>query len=545
MRQSILLTTLAWTLFVLPAVADEPYYHIQRETVERDGRSEDRLVVTRQPDEHGKPTLFVTQQFKILHGDQLVDDVPAKDIEVTENGQVVKNCQIHLPTRQEKLTTVLAIDISGSMAEHGKIDAAKRAALSFLENLDPQTECGLILFDHRLVTQAPPTTDRAEIRRLIDKARPGGGTAYFDATARAVEMLQDSKGRRAVVLMTDGVDLNSKRQPALVMELARKAGVTIYTVGVGEPGQNTPVTSVLVLDHSGSMEEQADTHDHTRKIEALKRAAARFVDIMRPGARTTLLPFNNIVDSPKPFTSNKETLKSAIRRLHAEGGTSLYDAAYDAVQTLVASQLPGKTAVVVLTDGVDEEPGSNHTVDEVIEAAKQARIPLHMLGFGRDGDLDEKVMRRMALATGGTYHRARNEQTLFDIFENLSIQLHDEGIDEASLRALAEGTGGRYFPAHDVSQLRSIYEQLAGDLRTSYLVTFPSLNQDEDGTSRVIGIAVVRDGVRFSDVLRDDYNVHGVIVPDMDPPVYLGLLLMLSGLLVLPTGLKWFARRAA
>src|SRR5207244_923695 len=123
--------------------------------------------------------------------------------------------------------------------------------------------------------------------------------------------------------------------------------------------------------------------------------------------------------------------------------------------------LEGKRAVVVLTDGVDEEPGSNHRVEEVIEAAKQAGIPLHMLGLGRDGDIDEKIMQRMAEETNGTYHRARNDQTLFNIFEDLSIQLHDEGIDEATLRKLADETGGKYFPAQDISKLRLIYQGLA------------------------------------------------------------------------------------
>ena len=197
---------------------------------------------------------------------------------------------------------------------------------------------------------------------------------------------------------------------------------------------------------------------------------------------------------------------------------------------------------MVLTDGVDESPGSRHRVGEVIQRAREAGIPLHMLGFGRAGDLDEGVMQRLASETGGTYHHARNEQLLFEIFENLSIQLHDDGIDEAALRKLAEDTGGHYFHARDLAQLKMIYEGLADELQTTYTVTFPSLRQDYDGTSRDINIRVWRKGAQVSTVLQEGYNVPGVVVPEMEPGVYLFLLAALGGLLSVPAVLRRFLR---
>ena len=74
-------------------------------------------------------------------------------------------------------------------------------------------------------------------------------------------MLRDIPGRRAVVLMTDGVDLNSKRTQKQVIERAKASHVPIYTIGIGEPGKNEPVTTVLVLDHSGSMAAKASDAD--------------------------------------------------------------------------------------------------------------------------------------------------------------------------------------------------------------------------------------------------------------------------------------------
>jgi Ca-activated chloride channel family protein len=298
------------------------------------------------------------------------------------------------------------------------------------------------------------------------------------------------------------------------------------------------VTTVLVLDHSGSMAERADDKDEGSKIEALHRAAGRFVDIMRPGARTTLLPFSTKVERPEPFSADKAALKGRINKLQADGGTLLYDATYDALMTLEAARPEGKRAVVVLTDGVDEAPGSRHRVEEIIDEAKRAGVPLYMLGLGRPGEVNDTVMKRLADATGGKYFHASNQQELFTVFEDLSIELHDDGIDEATLKKLAEETGGKYYPAHDVSKLRMIYEELADELQTTWTVTFPSRRSSHDGTARGIDVSVSRGGARVSNVGRADYNVHGVVVPEFSARVYLGFLALLGALLAVPVGLR-------
>ena len=74
-----------------------------------------------------------------------------------------------------------------------------------------------------------------------------------------------------------------------------------------------------------------------------------------------------------------------------------------------------------------------------------------------------------------------------EIFENLSIQLHDDGIDEATLHRLSKETGGKYYPAKDASKLEFILEKVSQSiLKQEYVVTFPSLRQVKDGTARQI-----------------------------------------------------------
>ena len=332
----------------------------------------------------GKTALYVTVQFKILHagGDKTVTELAGDEqIVVEEDGRPVADLEIQ-PPQSSPLKAVLAVDISGSMARSRKIAEARTAAGVFLDRLSPRADCGLILFNHKMQVTEGLANDpvrqlahRARLRGLIQVAQPTGGTASLDAALRAVAMLHGVPGRKAVVLLTDGVDLNSEASLAEVIARARAEDVRVYTVGVGKPGSQEPVTTVLVLDHSGSMAHPADAKDDLSKIEALHRAAGRFISAMRPTAQTTLLPFSTRVGRPEPFSNNKAVLKTRAERLVADGGTLLYDATYDAVELLEAARPEGKRAVVVLTDGIDESPGSRHRVEEVIERAEKPRCP--------------------------------------------------------------------------------------------------------------------------------------------------------------------------
>ena len=129
-----------------------------------------------------------------------------------------------------------------------------------------------------------------------------------------------------------------------VIKLATVNQVPIYTLGIGELGKYKNVTTVLVLDHSGSMKGKADDNDKRSKIEALRIAASRFVELMRRDARTTLLPFSSEVDVPDDFTDNKQALIARIQQLQPAGGTLLYDATYSGLETLAAAHPGGRNA---------------------------------------------------------------------------------------------------------------------------------------------------------------------------------------------------------
>ena len=175
---------------------------------------------------------------------------------IEEDGREVKSVDVPRPTPVEDLSVMLALDTSGSMNERNRMAQAKAAAEVFLQRLPPSAECGLILFDHEIRPPVlDPARDRAAVAKQVREVEPRGGTAYLDATGRGIAILATAATHRerAVVLLTDGVDLNSTTPLAEVVRQAKDNKVRVYTVGIGEPGKQERVNSVLVLDHSGSM----------------------------------------------------------------------------------------------------------------------------------------------------------------------------------------------------------------------------------------------------------------------------------------------------
>jgi Ca-activated chloride channel family protein len=513
-------------------------------------------------------TLYVTVRFGV-EGKQLTPEVAKQyKILVKENGRERRRVDVPQVKPSEDLSLVLAMDISGSMNELDskkvrRIEQARAAANIFFNKLPAKADCGLILFNHTLKVTEPPSKDRGVLMDFVKKTEPSGGTAYLDATKAAVELwLGQIKAKgtaKAVVVMTDGMDFNSRAKLPEVIKTAKDAGVKVYTIGIGEPGKNDPVSTVLVLDTSGSMKERADNNDTSTKIAALKGAAERFIDLMRVKAKATLLPFSDQVRNPSPFSGDKDELKKILKESisKVEGETAFIDAAYTAVATLAAENPKGIKAVVVLTDGVDNS--SRRRKEEVIARAKQAGIKIYMLGLGRledkakkqPAELDEATMKAIAEGTGGKYYHAGNQEKLMELFESLSFQLHDQGVNEEELKQLAHQTGGQYYAAKDASNLKFILEEVSQSVQKNETIKFESLFQADDGTVRNITLDLVRltggsgnGAPQFQVVQREEAltQVRGVVVPEMNYLVYLGMLGVLGVLLSLPPALRRLTR---
>ncbi len=501
--------------------------------------------------EKGRNVTKITLRFKVSPTKAAQGDEYDYKVVIEQAGKSVWEENLPKSIIRDALSVVLSMDTSGSMEEIGKMQQAQQAAQLFFDELPVRADAGLILFNDKIYfSSSGLSKDRDPLISRMNSAKAEGGTAYLDSCLTGISMLEDVQHKKkAIVVMTDGVDLNSKSTKEEVIAKANHDGVKIYTVGIGKAGDLEKVTSILVLDRSGSMEMSAEKSDKESKLQALQAAAKGFVDTVRYTEeeliRTSILQFSDSVSNPINFTNNKDVLNSVIDQLQAKGETALFDATYAGIEALSAENPPGRKAVIALTDGIDNS--SRRREKEIIDRAKQEGIRLYTLGFGPKGQLAEDVLQRMADQTGGKYYHASNKEDLMKIFENLSLKLHDDGIDEATLRELAEKTGGQYKHAENIADLKFILKDVTIGLQEmEFKPTFNSRFGIGDGRTRDLEFKLVRlgiseggfgDGDDSSSVIAGPkvaYFRKGLLIAQMDPFVYLALLGVLGVLMILP-----------
>lgn len=135
----------------------------------------------------------------------------------------------------EPLSVGIVFDMSGSMNGE-KIERARDAVARFIEISHPEDEYFLIAFDSRAHLLLDRTHDSAQLLQKVSYLRPGGQTALFDAVYLAVEKLRRGMHeRRAVIVISDGKDNDSRYSLKELVQQIRESGVLIYTVGIFDP----------------------------------------------------------------------------------------------------------------------------------------------------------------------------------------------------------------------------------------------------------------------------------------------------------------------
>jgi Ca-activated chloride channel homolog len=144
----------------------------------------------------------------------------------------------------------LLFDVSGSMRVAAHIDEARQAARQVLASLRLSTlpkddEAAVFSFDMNLQSLQPFTADPGAIETALARVAPYGQTSLYDAigqTARRVaDTPQSDPHRRAVIVLTDGIDTSSEMTAEQVAAIAAAIDVPVYVIAVVSP-----------LDHAGT-----------------------------------------------------------------------------------------------------------------------------------------------------------------------------------------------------------------------------------------------------------------------------------------------------
>ena len=125
----------------------------------------------------------------------------------------------------------LALDNSGSMASY--MFSLRAAAMRLVDSLPAGDEAALIAFGQGVAVLQGFTTDKNLLRSALNGMNASGGTPFYDACLLAVQMLSSRPGRKAAVLLTDGIDNASSVGPGNVMDAARASNIKLFTIGFG------------------------------------------------------------------------------------------------------------------------------------------------------------------------------------------------------------------------------------------------------------------------------------------------------------------------
>jgi Ca-activated chloride channel family protein len=129
------------------------------------------------------------------------------------------------------LELVAALDVSGSMAD--SMTELKRSAGMFLSTLRAGDAVTLLAFNDNIFTLARASTDPTARAKAVDRLAPWGGTALYDVTVKALDLLGHQLGRRAVVIFTDGEDTASRTTLKFVEQRLARSDAVVYTIGQG------------------------------------------------------------------------------------------------------------------------------------------------------------------------------------------------------------------------------------------------------------------------------------------------------------------------
>lgn len=197
--------------------------------------------------------------------DKLVSGLTKDDFTLTEDGRAETIRYFSLDT-DLPLTLALAVDTSGSVRD--ALAAEQSASRSFLDSMLTQSsdKAALLHFDSEveliddltadkrklnegLNGLGPTTDDTSSTDNTSGGRRHRGGTQLYDAIYLASnEILEQRKGRKAVIVLSDGQDRGSKETLQGAVEAAQKAEAEVYTIyfkgaqghsgGFGNPGDN-------------------------------------------------------------------------------------------------------------------------------------------------------------------------------------------------------------------------------------------------------------------------------------------------------------------
>ncbi|HEX6178822.1 MAG TPA: VWA domain-containing protein, partial [Thermoanaerobaculia bacterium] len=240
------------------------------------------------------------------------------------------------PASESPLTVAIALDVSASMRD--TLPDLQEAAIRFLDTLLTERDRAMVItFDTRARLLQPATSDRDLLRRTLLHLRPAGLTALYDAMILGLLQFEGVKGRRALVVFTDGVDRTSDHVAADLRDVARRSNVPIFVVtGVARHGNLSmppPIRGRPLLKSAAVAESELwqelirelggvarSTGGQLFELKSLDRLGEIYDDIGRALGAQLLVTFRSDAGGENEWRAIDVSIPRRSLRVHAPSG---------------------------------------------------------------------------------------------------------------------------------------------------------------------------------------------------------------------------------
>jgi Ca-activated chloride channel homolog len=204
-----------------------------------DGNSSEDLVLVNSPSSGERIDVQMVELYTTVtdHRGRPVEGLTRDAFKVYEDGaeQTVRRFE---RVQDLPIYAGVLLDTSGSMVD--QLDTAVKAALRFFQTIiQPKDRAAVITFNGQPNLAVRFTNDREVLAGGLAGLRADGNTALYDSIIYALYYFGGVRGKRAIVLLTDGKDEGSRFRYGDALEYAKHSGIAFYTIGLG-PIANQP-----------------------------------------------------------------------------------------------------------------------------------------------------------------------------------------------------------------------------------------------------------------------------------------------------------------
>lgn len=251
----------------------------------------------------------------------------------------------------------------------------------------------------------------------------------------------------------------------------RKEDFRIY-----EDGVEQEIASFEPVDQPFTVALLLDMSDSTRlRLRETQDAALAFLNQLRPGDRAFVVAFDKQFSVLTEPTADRKVLADGINRVQTGGGTAVYDA-IDAIINARMSKIPGRKAIVILTDGVDTASVRTN-YDGTLRSATEQYALIYPIQFGSPQDA---MASQVNFQLGTVTYTTPSGEPLSKAYER----------GTRYLQSLATTSGGRFQLSTKLSDLEGSFARIAQELRQQYTLSYYPKKSASKGGKRKIKVLV-------------------------------------------------------